>query len=114
MDFKDATIANGIPEDRVGNKGIEATFIGLDDPFSTALGERTGSGTRDEVVGANLSIIDEADGDGIGNEGTKLFHEIECESGSAIARLVVKAEIGIEPDPDKSCDEVFDEEGVEK
>jgi hypothetical protein len=114
LDLKDSTIADGISEERMADQGIDSTLVCFDDPFASGIGESDSASTSNEIDGPDLSVVDQPDADRVGNDGTKLLHKIERECGTAIARLMVEPQVGIESDPDKGGDEILDEEGVEK
>ena len=53
---------------------------------------------RLEIGRLDLAVVDRLDDDRVGDQGPERLHQVERERRPAVARLVVEAAVGIEPD----------------
>lgn len=96
--------------DRRIEEGMEDRFffsgdIGGDDVFSGGVLDFDGAAVADlEIIGLNLSTVDQGEDESIGDEGSKLLEEVESEGGSSRSIGMEESDVGVESGGDE-CDE---------
>jgi hypothetical protein len=114
LDFEDAAIAEGVSEEGVGDFRGESTFVGREDGATSWGSEGDGAGAFEEGVAVDFAVVEEGEGDGVGDEGAELLSEVEGEGGTAETGLVEETEEGVEADGLEGDGEILGEEAVDE
>ena len=112
LEFDRPTVADFVIKDGVGDQGVDALLVTLEEFFPARGVEIDGPTSGDEVVGGDESVIDGGDDGGLGDQGAKFFHDVEGEGGPTVAGLVIEADIGIETDGGGGEGAIFGKEAV--
>src|SRR5208337_4120734 len=95
---KRAAVAHFVIEQRMRDQRTHALLIHLKEAFASRGTEVYGLAGAHEILFRNDPIIYTAQDRGLGHQRTKLFHEVQPQGWTAKARLMVKADVRIEPD----------------
>jgi len=69
---------------------------------------------RAEAGGAQLTAIDQGEGQPIGKDGAKFFHDVECQSGPPRTVAVQVPDLGVEPLRFQCGADVVRKQGIEE
>lgn len=112
LEFDCSAVTDFVVENGVRDQGVDALLVTLEEFFPARGAEIHGPTSGDEVVGGDESVIDGGDHGGLGDQGAKLFHDVEGKGGATVARLMIKSDIGIETDGGGGEGAIFGEETV--
>jgi len=102
-------------EERVLNLLALAFLVGGEDGLAGVFVHEDGAGFLAlEAIGADLLAIDESEGEPVGQDGSKLFHEVEGEPGSAWSVTMEKADGGVEADGFQGAGGIVAQQDVEE
>lgn len=96
LEFDGASVADFVVEKRMGDRIAHPFLISLKESPPSQRGEIHGVSRLYEIGGTQHARVDGAQHCGVGNEGTKLLHHVQCERGPAVARAVIQSDVGIE------------------
>lgn len=82
----------------MGNLAAHPPLIGLNEAASSFRGEAHCAELLDEIFNRDLAIVDRRDHGGVGDDRPEFLHQIQRQRRPAVARLMIKAKIGIKPD----------------
>lgn len=114
LEFIESMVGEAIAEDGMGHLLMASLVPGAVEGFSSGFSEVPALSLRLKVVRFDLFAVDDGADDGVGDNGTKLLHEVQGQAGTAIDKAVEEAEVGIEANDMESRDDLGEEEAVGK
>src|SRR5712691_13002729 len=112
--LKNPSVADGIAKARMCHQRIQPTLIGINDTSAPTVCQGHSACPRHEIGRAQFTVVDEANGHGIGHQWAELFHQIEGQGRASIAWLMVKTQIRIKAHTYQRDHHLFGEQGIEK
>lgn len=99
LDLGSESEGDFLVEKGVSDFVLFALLPGGEDGFAGIVAKDDGTGFLVfEIFGGKLTAVDEGEGEAIGEDGTKFFHEIKSEAGAAGAVAMEEANGGVEAD----------------